>query len=364
MARPHNMAVCRKLEELIRSGRAARSGLLPPERELAARLEVGRGVIRSSLFELERLGRVRLVPSRGWSIVPARDPGRRLKRILVRVPFLLRSKAWEQQAILAALCRNSSQFFTEAVFSFLDRIADADELISQVRRGELQGIVFLEEMPDDDACRRLVSGGVPCVVLNQEKAAGDAVGCGMDFYDIGRRAGRLLAESGHTRIGAVTGDTDTLIFGEMLRGFRDALGKRRIELAPERLITIPPDEEESRALREMLAPSDRPTAVFSMRDCRAAQLFRAARELGLDVPGDLSVVSYDDISWPGAEEKGLTTFAEDIEGMTAAAMEMLRDWNASGLRPPSRKLRAALVERGSVRRLRPSPGPVTDERQR
>jgi DNA-binding LacI/PurR family transcriptional regulator len=363
MARPHNMAVCRKLEELIRSGRETRSGLLPSERELAARLEVGRGVIRSSLFELERLGRVRLVPSRGWSIVPVRNPERRrLKRILVRVPFLLRSKAWEQQAILAALCRNSSEFFTEAVFSFLDRIADPDELISQVRRGELQGIVFLEEMPGDDVCRRLVSGGIPCVVLNQEKAAGNAVGCGMDFHDIGQRAGRLLTEAGHTRIGAVTGDTDTLIFGEMLRGFRDALGKRRIELAPERLITIPPDEEESCALREMLADSSRPTAIFAMRDCRAAQLFRAARELGLDVPGDLSVISYDDISWPGAKEKALTTFSEDIEGMTSTAMAMLRDWNLTGIRPPSRKLRAELVDRGSVRRLRPSSASVTDER--
>ena len=356
MARPHNMAVCRKLEELIRSGGKSRGGLLPSERELAARFEVGRSVIRSSLFELERRGRVRLVPARGWSIVPVRNAGRRrLKRILVRLPFLLRSKAWEQQALLAALCRNSSEFFTEAVFSFLERIADADELISQVRRGELQGIVFLEEMPDDDACRRLCASGIPCVVLNQEKETDGTVGCGMDFRDIGLRAGRLLTDAGHTRIGAVTGNTDTLIFSEMLRGFRDALRERRIELPAKWTLPIPPDEEESGVLREMLSHADRPTAIFAMRDCRSAQLFRAARELGLDVPGDLSIISYDDITWPGAKEKNLSTFREDIEGMTSAAMEMLRDWNLTGRRPPSRKLRAELVDRGSIRD-RPSGG--------
>jgi len=346
MARPRNMAVCRKLEQLIRSGRDSRNGLLPPERVLAARFGTGRSVIRSCLFELEERGIVKLVPARGWSIVSRGET--RLERILVSVPGLLREKAWEQQAILASLCRHASAFFTEAVFSFLDPGENAEKLIFQAERGELQGVVFLERIADEAAFARLAQAGIPCVVVNQEHETGGVPSCGMDFYDIGYRGGSLLADAGHTRLGTVTGDLDTLIFSEMLRGFRDALSLRGIALPPRWIVGAGLQDEESPAVRAMLAAPDRPTAVFAMRDGRAASVFRSARELGLRVPEDLSVASYDDITWPGAKEKKLTTFCEDVEGMTRAAVEMLRDWNETGVPPVSRKIRAELIGRGSV----------------
>ena len=352
MARPLNMEICRRLEELIRAGRDSRNGLLPPERTLAARFEVGRSVIRNSLFELERQGLVRLIPARGWSIATARRQKRnRLRRILICVPFTLREKAWEQQAILAAVCRKSSEFFTEAVFSFLERITDVEGIIGQVRRGELQGIVFIEQLADEQAYRRLRAEGVPCVFINPETDIEDAVGCGMDFYDIGFRAGRLLLDAGHTRIGAAAGDRSAMIFRDMLQGFRDALAERDVDLPEKRIVLIRPGDEESPGMKAMLSSPKRPSAVFAMRDFRSALVCRTAKELNLSVPGDLSLVSYDDITWPGAKEKGLTTFREDIEGMSSAVMEMLRDWSLAGVEPQSRKLRAELIERGSVRRI-------------
>lgn len=352
MARPLNMEICRKLEELIRSGKSSRNGLLPPERALAGLFGVGRSVIRNSLFELERQGHVRLIHSRGWYITPSRRQKRsRLKRILVSMPFTLHEKAWEQQAILAALCRRASEFFTEAVFSFLERIADPDTIIEQVRRGELQGIVFIEQLSDAEAYQKLRENGVPCVFINLETEIGDAVGCGMDFRDIGFRAGQLLLDAGHTRIAAVTGDLSAMIFRDMLQGFRDALAERHVVLSEDRIIFAPPSDEESPAVRNMLSRPDRPTAVFAMRDCRSALVCRMAKELNLHVPGDLSVVSYDDITWPGAKEKGLTTFREEIEEMASGVMEMLRDWNLTGVRPQSRKIRAKLIERSSIKSI-------------
>ena len=349
MARPRNMAVCRKLEQLIRSDRDGGNGFLPPERVLAERFGAGRSVIRSCLFALEKRGLVELVPARGWSIVPRGEGGEtRLERILVSVPGLLREKAWEQQAILASLCRRASAFFTEAVFSFLEPGENAEKLISQAQRGELQGVVFLERIADEAVFARLARAGIPCVVVNREHEICGVPWCGMDFYDIGHRAGALLADAGHTRIGTVTGDLALPIFSEMLRGFRDALALRGIALPEERIVCAGPQDEESEAVRVMLALPDRPTAVFAMRDGRAAPVFRTARELSLRIPEDLSVASYDDISWPGAKEKKLATFREDIDGMTFAAMEMLREWNETGVPPVSRKLRAELIDRGSV----------------
>jgi DNA-binding LacI/PurR family transcriptional regulator len=104
---------------------------------------------------------------------------------------------------------------------------------------------------------------------------------------------------------------------------------------------------------ELLSLPDRPTAVFAGSDMQALGLLRAAHQLGLRVPEDLSVVGYDDLplaSWVGPP---LTTVRQPLREMGAAATQILLDI-ARGRSPKVRRLNLSteLVVRESTAPLR------------
>jgi LacI family transcriptional regulator len=96
---------------------------------------------------------------------------------------------------------------------------------------------------------------------------------------------------------------------------------------------------------ELLAAPQRPTGVFCLSDSLAFAVYRAAREMGLRLPDDLSVVGYDDHQLAALVDPGLTTMAWDEDAIVAAAVEQL-----AGPAEPAPLFRPELVVRGSTAR--------------
>lgn len=104
----------------------------------------------------------------------------------------------------------------------------------------------------------------------------------------------------------------------------------------------------TRAARDLLSRV-RPTAVFCFADSIAYGVYAAATELGLSIPGDVSVMGYDDHPMSGLLTPGLTTVDWDIDGIVGAAVHLVSA--AADGRPPDRRRivqRPTLRERGSV----------------
>jgi len=101
--------------------------------------------------------------------------------------------------------------------------------------------------------------------------------------------------------------------------------------------------------RELLRLEDRPTAVFAGNDLQALGLYEAARELGLRIPDDLSVVGFDDL--PAARWVGppLTTIRQPLGEMAGAAARIVLDL-ARGRKPAATRIELAteLVVRSST----------------
>ncbi|MFD0327501.1 LacI family DNA-binding transcriptional regulator [Streptacidiphilus monticola] len=76
------------------------------------------------------------------------------------------------------------------------------------------------------------------------------------------------------------------------------------------------------AARELLSRPDRPTAVFTASDMQAIGLYEAARELGLSIPRDLSVASFDDLPVAAWMDPPLTTVRQPLVAMARAAAEL------------------------------------------
>jgi LacI family transcriptional regulator/LacI family repressor for deo operon, udp, cdd, tsx, nupC, and nupG len=107
------------------------------------------------------------------------------------------------------------------------------------------------------------------------------------------------------------------------------------------------DGARAAALRLLDGP-DPPTAIFADDDLMACGVYLAARERGLSIPGDLSVVGFDDIDLARVLDPPLTTVAADAEGLGAAAFEALFATLSGEAADRERILPVELVVRGST----------------
>ena len=103
--------------------------------------------------------------------------------------------------------------------------------------------------------------------------------------------------------------------------------------------------------RELLTLPERPTAVFAANDLSAIGTLEIARELGLDVPSELSIIGFDDIPESAQTTPALSTVHQPIQQMGAAAIALLITLMAGeSVEQTHVQLGTSLVERGSTAR--------------
>lgn len=308
MSRPQNIHFIDMLRQAITEGRYGDTALLPSERKIAADFKVGRSVVRNAMKELAAEGVIARIPHRGASVV--KNSGRRKFRRFMFCCGMLRKFPEEMLAVLTGVCEAAANEHAEVLVSFSDTEEtrlDISELVSRIQQGELQGVMILENC-HEDTLRGLQQYSIPHVIINQEAFYGGC-SCRVDHRAVGRLAGARLVKTGFPYYGTISGNLTTLLFKEMLAGFRGALAEEEIVLDKslifELLSTF--SDENYRKLVEFLRNAPRPLALFAMRDVRASFVYRACAELNLRIPEDVSVIGYDNISWQDAASAGLTT---------------------------------------------------------
>ncbi|MDU0293533.1 LacI family DNA-binding transcriptional regulator [Saccharothrix longispora] len=197
----------------------------------------------------------------------------------------------------------------------------------------------------------LAASGIPMVVLDPTGEPDHPVpSVGATNWSGGIAATRHLLDLGHRRIAVVTGPVERLCARARLEGARAAMDAHGAGL-DERLVRVGrfAFEDGLDHARELLRLPDRPTAVVCGNDLQALGVYEAARQAGLRVPQDLSVVGFDDIPagrWCGPP---LTTVRQPAAEMGATAAELLLSLVAG--RPTSRErveLATTLVVRDST----------------
>jgi LacI family transcriptional regulator len=158
---------------------------------------------------------------------------------------------------------------------------------------------------------------------------------------------------GHTRIGFLAGRPDLESAQLREQGYRRALEAAGIPFDPD-LVRIGGYHADiaRETARELLELDERPTAIFAANDASAIETIAVARELGLGVPDDLSVVGFDNVPESALSEPPLTTVEQPIQRMGYEAVRMLVAQIEDPTREPERVvLPTRLVARGSCRTL-------------
>ncbi len=171
---------------------------------------------------------------------------------------------------------------------------------------------------------QLQAKGIPFVVFDPTTELPDDVPfVGATNWSGGRAATRHLVELGHQRIAMISGPDHVLCCRPRLDGYRAALEAADLQVDPNLVMRAGLDREDGHAAaRALLGRSDRPTAIFTANDLQALGVYQAARELGLRIPEDLSVVGFDDLPIVGWIDPPLTTVHQPLTEMAVAATEL------------------------------------------
>lgn len=211
-------------------------------------------------------------------------------------------------------------------------------------RNECRGYIFVNPFPDqlDKPLRfgkttKTANDGLPLIVVGARSRSTLASAIDTDNIAIGRQAVEHLHALGHRRIGFVGGNGVTSNDADRFQGYTDTC--ERLGIAPFDSMIIRSQswrlEESGRAaLTKMLSGPHRPTAVFAAGYYFALDVYQCVRELGLSLPGDLSVIGVDDPPSATHLSPSLTTFSQPLIKLGRMAVTELFELAFRGERQP------------------------------
>jgi LacI family transcriptional regulator, galactose operon repressor len=245
----------------------------------------------------------------------------RCQTLGVVVPFFTHASAVERlRGVVDALDRSR---YDLVLFNVESPVHRDEHLATLTRRDRADGLLIMSLPPPPHSLRRLADAEVPVVLLDARGGGVPAVVT--DDVEGGRIATRHLLELGHERIAFIGDDPDNpLGFVSSVQreqGFHQVMRQAGLEVRPGYVRHGPHVRAVARQrAEELLARRDRPSAIFAASDIQALGVLEAVRAAGLDVPGDVSVVGFDDIE--ASDYAGLTTVRQPLyeSGHRAASL--------------------------------------------
>ncbi|MEN3539222.1 LacI family DNA-binding transcriptional regulator [Microbispora sp. ZYX-F-249] len=239
--------------------------------------------------------------------------------------------------------------------------APEDEFTEMLLDRGVSGIVFVSGLHADTTARmdrytRLTDRGLPIVFVDGYNEAIPAPFISPDDRLAARLAVQHLVDLGHERIGLALGQRRFVPVIRKIEGFQQAmaqlLGLTDVDdLIQHSLFSVEGGQAAAAALLDRGC-----TGVFCASDLMALGAIRAARERGLSVPGDVSVVGFDDSPLMAFTDPPLTTVRKPIGAMAAAAVEtLLEEIGGSPAKHVELVYQPELVVRGST-----SSGPLVN----
>lgn len=255
-----------------------------------------------------------------------------------------------QQGILEGLRDTEFEMLVRPV----DRTSPAlfEDVERFISRQRLFGVVILPPLSENDQLAKLVESlGCRYVRMGSAELDDPQHIVASNDRDAVREAVQYLIEQGHRRIGHITGPNGFRSAIERQKGYEEALARAGIKV-PQSMVVAGEYTFDSgvRATEKLLDMSPPPTAIFAANDEMAAGVLFAARLRGLQVPGQLSIIGFDDTPIASRVWPPLTTVRWPIVAMgRSAALKLIASeaGRADAAEEPWRFV-STLIRRGSV----------------
>ena len=333
---PKHQQVFETLKEEILAGKYDIRHRLPSEAQLVRRFGISRPTVSRALRDLKSAGYLDRRPGSGTYLNPAAR--------LESGYFGMIIPSYGSAEIFAPICAEIALRSQQAGYTLLwgdssatdleTRANQALELCRQYIRQNVAGVFLepLELIPGHEAINQeilhtLTENRIPTVLIDRdivcfpERSGYDLVG--IDNLSAGYRVADHLIRQGARRITFVSrpGSAPTVL--QRIAGVHDALLNAGIHWNPDQIATGNPDD--AAFVRRIVGKSakQRPDAFVCANDATAARLMVTLGTLGLRVPNDVRLASFDDVQYAKLLSPPLTTIHQPCEQIGAVAVQAL-----------------------------------------
>jgi LacI family transcriptional regulator len=258
-------------------------------------------------------------------------------------------------AELAAAIENEAERRGYTVFmnSTGGSIKRAMTLLNRLEDRHVDGLIVMTNGPHDTTLAESINRHEAIVLIDEDVPGVTVPKVFVENRHGGYLATRCLLAAGHRRIAHIGGPETLFSAVERRAGYYDAMREAGIEPESRFLIQGSYSREFGKeATNRILAGGEPPTAVFAGSDFIAVGVLQAAREAGLQVPRDLSLVGFDDMMFADLLAPALTTVRQPTADLGRAGLATLLAIINKQTPPAITRLPVTLIERQSVGRPR------------
>jgi len=219
----------------------------------------------------------------------------------------------------------------EGYHLMFEQVAGERDLASALSSLAPDGVLLLPPLDGrEDLLDMLARRGLPVAFLAERHEHGRTLP-GLDEAEFGEAAAAKLIEHGHRQIGFVCGDGDVTRSGQRIEGYRRALAEAGSRAHRHFVSDQPRDLAGAIDLaRSWLAPTIRPTAIIAESEAVALGVLRVARELGLVVPRELSLLALEETPGLARSHPAISTLHQPLGSLFAGACLRLIEAGGAG----------------------------------
>ncbi|MCL6586601.1 MAG: GntR family transcriptional regulator [Anoxybacillus sp.] len=328
---PKYLQLKREILSWIQSGKLSPNEKIPTEHEIANQFQLSRHTVRQALGELENEGWLYKIQGSGTFVSkPKLASKQEVKTVAILTTYI-------SDYIFPHIVRGAEETLREKGYRLLlastdnDKTKERDHLEAMIQQ-PLSGLIIeptksAQGNPNLSYYLTLNNLHIPYVMINERYLEMSCPVIKMDDEKGGYLLTEHLIQLGHRRIAGFF-KTDDLQGVSRLKGFIRAHQEYNLPLSSRHLVTYTTEEKETKPLelvRSFLQQVDveRTTAIVCYNDELAIKLLDVIRQLGLNVPDDISIVGFDDSTFATATEVKLTTVPHPKAEMGIRAAETL-----------------------------------------
>ena len=235
----------------------------------------------------------------------------------------------------------------EGLMLILDSKKPTEAVGNLIRDGLIDGVIISAVAIGEGWIEELLDANVPTILLGAHPRRNDVPVVDVDNRLAARTLVDHLLDAGHRRIAMLSGPTERVDVHQRLAVYEDAHVSRGIDVDP--TLTVPGtfSRRSGYQLAERIFAL-KPDAIFSMNDQMASGIIRRAEELGIDIPGDISIAGFDATSVNDPLEMSITSMTQPFAELADLAVRSLIELIEGNPVPSEQLVHSTLMDRGSV----------------
>lgn len=287
--------------------------------------------------------------------IVAPDTRRRVQEAMASVGYVRHGPARVLRGMPSAIVGSvlldlANPFYAQVNRGIEDRLADQGclvlagstdldaakqrRLLGMLEEQAVRGIIITPVDPDLTGLQEMEQRGMPVVLVDHPRGRMNLCAVAVDDMLGGRLAAEHLLSLGHRRIAFLSGIAGAAAVKRRHTGIRQALLDAGLDpdeaLLEVRTPSDSPSAEKVGAVEQILTATLRPTAIICLNDIAALEVLRDLDAAGVRVPEQMSVVGYDDLHFAARLSPPLTTVAQPTYQLGDAAAELLLDESRAG----------------------------------